>query len=175
MLEIVRALTETQVQHCQDLSAELITLLIDTEKAMGVYDPAVYETYGYETGAAQLPGEYIAPDGCLLLALLDGQAAGCIAMHKMSADVCAMRMMYVRPAFRGHGIGRALVTALMDEAIKMGCSLMKLETITYLTDAQRLYRSLGFYGIEPYYKVEHSLASLCLFMERALTHEGDTQ
>ncbi len=78
-------------------------------------------------------------------------------------------MMYVRPAFRGYGIGKALVHTLMDEARNMDCSIMRLETITYLKDAIRLYHALGFQDIEPYYKVEHSLASICLFMERRLT------
>lgn len=174
-LEIVHALSETQVQQCRDLSKELVTFLMDTEKAMGIYDPVVYEAYGYESGAAQLPGEYVAPDGCLLLALVNGEAAGCIAGHKLSASVCEMRMMYVRPAFRGHGIGRALVTALIDEAIKMGCSLMKLETITYLTEAQRLYHGLGFYDIEPFHKHEHSLAHISVFMERALISNNESE
>ena len=115
---------------------------------------------------AELPGAYAPPAGRLLLALVEGEPAGCVALKALdSADVCEMKRLYVRPAFRALGLGRALVDALLAEARAAGYRAVRLDTPPSMRAAQRLYRSLGFYENPPY--SENSVAG-ALFFERRL-------
>lgn len=98
-----------------------------------------------------LPGDYAAPDGRLLLTLDNDQLAGCIALRKLSDQVCEMKRLFVRPAHRATGLGRTLVESLIDEACKLGYTQMRLDTIPGKMDkAIALYQSIGFVEIEPY-------------------------
>ena len=100
-----------------------------------------------------LPGKYAPPDGRLLLATEDDDLAGCIAMRKLKPGVCEMKRLFVRPAYRSHGLGRVLVETIIDEALKLGYTHMRLDTLPGLMDkAIALYRSFGFVEIGPYYE-----------------------
>jgi len=100
-----------------------------------------------------LPGDYAPPDGRLWLATDEGALAGCIALRKVAEGVCEMKRLFVRPAYRGTGLGRKLVESLIDEARKLGYTKMRLDTLAGRMDkAIALYRSFGFVEIEPYYK-----------------------
>ena len=109
----------------------------------------------FEAEVASLPGEYAAPAGHLLLAYVDGELAGCAALRALSdadyANACEMKRLYVRPAFRRFGLGRALAQALLDEARGVGYSAMLLDTLDEMESARELYASLGFEEIPPYY------------------------
>jgi GNAT superfamily N-acetyltransferase len=168
MLEIVAAQSETQIQQVRELSRDYIRWLIDLEKAHGMYDPQLYRTYGYDSGEVPLPGEFVAPDGCLLLALDDEMPAGCIGLVRENPDLCEMRMLYVREASQGRGIGKALITALLDQGKKMGCKSMRLDTTKVLTSAVRLYQALGFEEIAPYHDYQNVPKELQLFMSKEL-------
>ena len=109
----------------------------------------------FEAELDGLPGEYRPPDGQLLLALVDDEVAACGAMRSLRdvdyANACEMKRLYVRPAFRGFGLGRALAQSLLDEARRAGYSVMLLDTLDEMEAARGLYATLGFEEIPPYY------------------------
>jgi ribosomal protein S18 acetylase RimI-like enzyme len=110
---------------------------------------------GFEAELASLPGQYAAPAGALLLARVDGQVAGCGGVRPLPEvdhpDACEMKRLYVRPAFRGHGLGRLIAQALMDHALQAGYSTMLLDTLDEMEAARGLYQTLGFVEVPPYY------------------------
>lgn len=109
----------------------------------------------FEQELASLPGEYAGPQGLMLLALVDGQVAGCGGFRPLAdvdyANACEMKRLYVRPAFRRFGLGRSLAQALIERASGAGYSCMLLDTLDDMEAARGLYESLGFVDIPPYY------------------------
>jgi putative acetyltransferase len=109
----------------------------------------------FDAELAELPGDYAAPNGHLLVAFVDGSLAGCGGFRRISnvdyANACEMKRLYVRPAFRRFGLGRLLAQRLMDEARGSGYSAMLLDTLNDMEAARGLYASLGFDEIAPYY------------------------
>jgi putative acetyltransferase len=99
---------------------------------------------------ADLPGSYAPPKGHLLTAFLGTHLAGCVALRELESGVCEMKRLYVRPAFRGRGVGRALVLAVIDAARTIGYQRMRLDTLSSMQTGIALYRSLGFRSIDPY-------------------------
>lgn len=97
-----------------------------------------------------LPGKYIPPEGALLVAILDGKEAGCVALRKLSGNICEMKRLYVRDTFRGYGIGTKLTNMIIEEATKIGYSFIRLDTLPTMKQAQYIYSLIGFYDIEPY-------------------------
>ena len=105
---------------------------------------------GFDAEVAALPGDYAPPGGRLLVALSEGQPAGCVALRALAEGICEMKRLYVRPAFRGAKVGRALVEAAVEEARRAGYARMRLDTLPSMERARVLYASMGFYEIPPY-------------------------
>src|SRR5262249_7586085 len=99
---------------------------------------------------ADLPGEYAPPSGVLLLASAGAAAAGCVAVHAWRERACEMKRLFVRGAFQGHGLGRALAERAIEWARQAGYERMLLDTLPSMAAAQQLYERLGFRDVPPY-------------------------
>ena len=105
----------------------------------------------FDKELAGLPGDYAPPDGRLLLAEYEGQLAGCVALHKLEPGICEMKRLYLRPQFRGKGLGRGLADHIIAEARQIGYQRMRLDTVEpVMKDAVAMYRRIGFKEIAPY-------------------------
>ncbi|MCW5670503.1 MAG: GNAT family N-acetyltransferase [Hydrogenophaga sp.] len=110
---------------------------------------------GFDAELAELPGAYAPPDGTLLLACVDGEAAGCCAMRPLyntdHLNACEMKRLFVRPAFRGFGLGRLLVERILSDGQLSGYTTMLLDTLSDMETARALYQEMGFVEVAPYY------------------------
>lgn len=104
----------------------------------------------FESEIKLLPGKYGPPHGVLIIALVDDNAAGCIALRKISEDTCEMKRLYVRDDYKGLGIGKNLIKMILKDASRLNYDYIRLDTLPTMKKAQELYTSLGFYDIEPY-------------------------
>ncbi len=121
---------------------------------------------GFEAELASLPGAYARPRGRLLLAYIDGEPAGCIALRSLGDNVSEMKRLYVRDEFRGKGIGAGLIERLISDAKAIGYQAIRLDTYPpKMGKAVELYRSNGFSEIEAYYTNPYDGV---LFMEKTL-------
>jgi len=110
---------------------------------------------GFEDEVKQLPGEYSSPRGCLLVATVAGQFAGVCGLRPLDtvdyANACEMKRLFVRPVFRGIGVGRLLAEAIVDAARQLDYDCVLLDTLDDMEAARALYEDLGFEEIPPYY------------------------
>lgn len=139
MVEIFPANTETTIAQIRQLFTEYAVIRN--------YDPALGD-FQYELD--HLPGKYAPPAGCLLLATLDFQPAGCIAFQPIGEGICEMKRMFVRPVFRNQGIGTLLIAKLQEYAVQQGYTTMRLDTHPWMNDAHKRYLAMGFYEIPRY-------------------------
>jgi putative acetyltransferase len=109
----------------------------------------------FDAELADLPGDYAPPRGALLLAKVDGSVAGCCALRPLDSsdyvNSAEMKRLYVRPAFRGLGLGRQLADAVLDTARIAGYGSVLLDTLDDMEIARAMYEELGFKEIPPYY------------------------
>jgi ribosomal protein S18 acetylase RimI-like enzyme len=130
----------------QDMLEEIKQLFLEYAQSLRV--DLAFQNFDAELKA--LPGKYGPPDGVLILALVNGKKAGCIALHRISEDTCEMKRLYVRDYYRGLGIGKRLINMIIEEALKKNYRFIRLDTLATMEKAQALYTSLGFYDIAEY-------------------------
>jgi GNAT superfamily N-acetyltransferase len=140
-LSIIHVESEEQTQTARQLFEEYAS-------SIGI--SLCFQNFDQELAA--LPGKYSPPSGRLLLAYLDGELAGCVALRSVDTTRCEMKRLFLRPAFRGSGLGRVLVEAIITEARTVGYKSMLLDTLPGRMDsAIALYKRIGFEEIAPYY------------------------
>jgi putative acetyltransferase len=141
-LSFTQAISESQVAQAREL-------FLEYAKSLGF--SLCFQNFDAEL--ANLPGDYAPPTGRLLLAEYEGQLAGCVALHRLDADTCEMKRLYLRPQFRGKGVGRALVDRIIAESRQIGYTRMRLDTVEpVMKDAVAMYRKIGFKEIAAYCK-----------------------
>jgi ribosomal protein S18 acetylase RimI-like enzyme len=124
------------------------------EALFGEYVSSLAEDISFQNvdnELAGLPGQYARPGGVVLIAWDGTEPAGAIACRMLEPGVCEMKRLYVRPAFRGRGLGRELAEELIEEARANGYRTMLLDTLASMRSARTLYAALGFAPVAPYY------------------------
>lgn len=110
---------------------------------------------GFAVELEQLPGDYCAPLGALVVAYVDEQAVGCCALRPLPdtdhTNACEMKRLFVRPAFRRFGLGRLLAEHMLIQARQAGYDNLLLDTLDDAQAARTLYQELGFTEVAPYY------------------------
>jgi GNAT superfamily N-acetyltransferase len=148
-----------------DARPEEMTLVRELFEEYAASLPFGLEFQNFHREVQQLPGDYAPPGGTILLARTGAGLVGCIAVRPIDEATCEMKRLYVRPAGRGTGTGRALASAAIEKARALGYATMKLDTVPFMEGAIRLYRSLGFRETAPY---RVSPIAGALFFERDL-------
>lgn len=162
-MDIVPVTTPDQLAEIRQLFAEYFEWIrTDLHIGMG------YQ--GVQAELAALPGYFTPPQGRLFLAVNAARSAGCVALRPMKDErVGELKRMYVRPEYRGQGLGRLLGQRIIDEARTIGYHTLRLDTADSLATARRLYTSLGFHERDAYYEVPPDVLRWTIFMEMSLT------
>ena len=143
-VEIISAFDH--LAEIRDLFSEYTDMLVAGDPSFQKY----LTLQNYESELNHPFEKYGPPDGRLLLVLSDGAPAGCIALRRLDAQSCEMKRLYVRPEFRGRGIGSLLVQRILSDAREIGYRRMLLDTLPFLERAIQMYRKAGFYEIPSY-------------------------
>ena len=110
---------------------------------------------GFEDELEHLPGKYVAPEGCILLAWDELDCVGCAGLRPLSDDVCEMKRLYVKPLYRGTGLRRLLAEKIVQFGIDKKYTRMQLDTLNSMQSAVGLYKSIGFFETDQYYNNPH--------------------
>jgi len=140
-MDLVQAETSEQIETARELFREY-------QEWLGI--SLCFQNFDDEV--ANLPADYRMPNGRLLIAIKDSDVVGCIALRKLTDDACEMKRLFLRPQFRGQGLGREMVQRIIDEAREIGYERMRLDTLPrWMDQAIALYEQFGFRDIPPYY------------------------
>jgi GNAT superfamily N-acetyltransferase len=156
-VQVVRELFWEYLTWANDMNAREFGLRLDIAKML-------------EEDMANL-GKFMPPDGRLLLARDDDFITGCVCLKKLRLNIGEVKRLYVKPSFRGKGIGKMLVEKLLEEARKIGYGTIRLDSTRYMVNAHDIYRSFGFQERVPYSESEipKEYHAHWIFMERSFT------
>ena len=110
---------------------------------------------GFDEELENLPGKYALPNGCILLAWDELDCVGCVGLRLLSDKASEMKRLYIKPTYRGTGLGRLLAEKILRFAINRNYTKIMLDTLSSMESAQGLYSSLGFAKSAPYYNNPH--------------------
>ncbi len=144
MIKLIYAYSNKE--EIRELFSEYTQMLIEGDPKFKEY----LKIQNYDAELKDLEYKYGLPYGRLYLVYWDENLAGCIGLRKIDNDICEMKRLYVRPAFRKKGIGDYLVKKIIEAAKEIGYSKMRLDTLPFLKGAEKLYRKNGFYEIPCY-------------------------
>jgi len=168
MITITQADTDTKLQQVRNLRRAYLAWQRQTYHERLDLVEKYFDPKAFEVELAALPGKFVPPSGRLLLAYHDEIPAGTVALRDLGDQICEMKSMFVESQFHGKGIGRALAETLIEQARAIEYAKMRLDTGPRQMAAQRLYHSVGFHDIEPYYELPSELREIMLFMELIL-------
>lgn len=147
-----------KISEIRELLTEYTAMLIEGEPAFSGY----LQMQNYDDELRDPYQKYGPPLGRLYLLQIDGQSAGCVALRPLDSRRCEMKRLYVRPAFRGHALGRRMVEQIITDARAIGYQRVMLDTLPFLRSALKLYREMGFFETEDY---DHSPIPDTIYME----------
>lgn len=143
-IEIVSAYE--RAEEVRGLFSEYMKMLVDNDPSFKEY----LEIQQYDKELEDFEAKYGMPDGRMYVLYYCGKLAGCIALRKIDNSNCELKRLYIKPEFRGNGLGRMLVERLISDAREIGYKYMLLDTLPFLRTAIRMYKNIGFYEIEKY-------------------------
>ncbi len=161
MVTIDQATDSTQIAAVQELMREYLLWAFET--FLGAEAAPTFNEWDAEVKS--LPGIYAPPMGRLLLATVDGQPAGCVALKQKEDRVSELKRMYVRPSFRGQKIGLQLGQKLLEEARTIGYKIIYLDSDRRMTHAHKIYENIGFKYIPAPDGFPKEIIPLAVFME----------
>ena len=164
MVSISQVSAPKEIRDVQDLLREYTTWVF-TLTAESNQAPTFQ---GLEEELATLPGIYAPPTGSLLLATLNSQSAGCIALKRHDATTGELKRLYIRHTFRGRKIGRQLVNAVIETAREMGYQRLILDSHISMKSAHAIYEAAGFRKVETPIDFPEDLKPIVVFMEMNL-------
>lgn len=165
MLNISQVETKEQISAVSELFREYVNWIFTF--AVGHEEAPTFD--GYEDELRTLPGIYAPPTGRLLLAVQDGQPAGCVCLKGHDPTTCELKRFYVRSSFRGLKIGWQLVNMLIDEARTSGYQRIVLDSHIEMKKAHALYKAVGFQIVDAPKDFPEHLKPTVVFMECDLT------
>lgn len=170
MISIQRAETPDDIDAVRvlirDFSRWAMTEIAETD------NPGVFAEL--ETELAGLPGRYGPPSGCLVLARLDREPAGCVAFYAHDDSTIEVKRMFVLPRARGHGIGGRMMAVLLAQARAAGFRRALLSSHHTMHAAHASYRRSGFVDVPLSADFPSAVAGIDVCMEMALNTETPT-
>ena len=136
-----------QIRHATTADLEAVQGLFREYQSLEEVDLCFQ---GFDAEVRGLPGHYAPPKGRLIVAVSDQVPVGCVALRAVDDSRCEMKRLFVRPIARGKGVGKSLLSFILDEARVIGYSEMVLDTLPTMIDAQRMYEESGFSDIPAY-------------------------
>ena len=166
--EILMAETLDEVTAVKQLCRDFVTWVLAANPKYREKILIYFEPVKWEQTLAKLSEIHARPDGAMLLARLDGVPVGCIMYHQIEKDVAEVKRLFVLTEARGKGIASRLVEALIESARSDGYKELRLDTTTFLSEAERLYRKHGFIDSSHSIELAEEALDVVVFMRRAI-------